>query len=724
MNRSAYLTTGLAIKALANMTKADVVIHGRENIPTGPIIFVINHFTRLETVLLPYHIYKLTNLPVWSLAHSSLFQGGLGTFFDMVGAISTTDPKRDELIVRSLLTGEANWIIFPEGSMVKTKEIMHRGKYMVNSPKGLRKPHTGAASLALRTELFRRYLLHKGEGSQDDARSMLDFLNIETLDQVGEASTSIVPVNLTYYPIRAKENVLSNLAAKMVKDIPERMVEEIMTEGTMLLSGVDISVRFGEPIAIAPYFEREKIKRVLDKQEVSGFLMSPELKDIMMKLGEDIMQQYMADIYSMTTVNHEHLFASFLRMHPRKKICETELKERVFLAANKISDMDQENLCLHKSLLKPQGHLFTDDRYKKFLNFLQLALDKGILKRAEDGGLLLDRSLLSTPVNFHRGRIDNPIEVMANEVEPLVWIRKILISIALQPRPILRLYLARYLHKQEKRRYEKDYEAYGYGDDLERKSFGKPFLLPGYRRKIGVVLIHSYLAAPEEVKSLAHHLWRSGVWIYAPRLPGHGTSSKDLARHTQEEWLEAVENAYVMMSSICEKVVLAGVSVGASLALDVASRAPHVAGVIGICPPLKLQDYSHNFMPAIDVWNRVVKKIRRTDSDPFFEFVADNPHVNYRRNPFAGIREVGRLLESVEGRLSKVEVPALIIQADNDPIVNVKSGRKVFQRIGSKDKQYSLFNFDRHVIINGDGAGRVHSNISNFIKHLLTKVKS
>lgn len=722
MNRSAYLTTGLAIKALANLTKADVVIHGRENLPEGPNIFVINHFTRLETFLLPYHIYNLTNLPVWSLAHSGLFQGGLGTFLDMVGAISTTDPKRDELIVRSLLTGEANWIIFPEGSMVKTKQIMHRGKYMVSSSKGLRKPHTGAASLALRTELFRRYLLHKCEGNQDEAASMLDFLDIDSLENVRVESINIVPVNVTYYPIRAKENVLSNLAAKMVKDIPERMVEEIMTEGTMLLSGVDISVRIGEPIEIAPYFERGKIKKVLEKQEVSGFLMSPELKEIMVKLGEDIMQQYMADIYSMTTVNHEHLFASFLRMYPRKQICETELKERVFMAANKIGDMDGENLCLHKSLLKQQGHLLTDDRYKKFDNFLQLALEKGILKRDDGGYLHLDRSLLSTSVSFHRGRIDNPIEVIANEVEPLEWIRKILIFLALQPQSILRLYMARYLYLREKRKYQKDYEDYGYGDDLERKSFGKPFLLPGYRRKIGVVLVHSYLAAPEEVKSLAHHLWRSGVWVYAPRLPGHGTSSRDLARHRWTDWLEAVENAYVMMNSLCEKVVIAGVSVGASLALDVATRAPNVVGVVGICPPLKLQDYSNNFMPAIDVWNRVVKKIRGADSDPFFEFVADNPHVNYQRNPFAGIREVGRLLESVEDRLAKVEVPALIIQADNDPIVNVKSGRKVFKKIASKDKQYSLFNFDRHVIINGEGAGRVHRNISDFIKHLLTKV--
>ncbi len=714
MNRSAYLTTGLAIKLMSQLSKADIIVHGRERIPDGPIIFVINHFTRIETLLLPYYIHNLTKVPVWSLADASLFQTGLDKFFDMVGVVSTRDPKRDELIVKSLLTGEANWIIFPEGSMIKTKKIMDGGKYMVADSHGMHEPHTGAAALALRSELYRRHILNTAADSVGDVRIMLTGLGLNGLEELETKPTTIVPVNLTYYPIRAAENGASKMAARLMKEVPERMMEELMAEGTMLLSGVDLDIRFGVPISMADYLDRKWLQKDMPEEGISGFSTSVNLKNKMRKTAHDIMQRYMHDIYAMTTVNHEHIWASFLRLYPFSRIDEDDFRRRSYYAASLIGDRagDRESFFLHSSLQGDQGHLLTDDRYENYRNFLELAVDKGIVAR-RGGYLIRDRSKLSAPLRFHRGRIDNPIEVIANEVEPLKKFKSILRSLIWQPSTLLKISLSRYLLQKDLEAYREGCSVFRHGK--EKICTGRPFFLPAVRRKIGVVLIHSYLAVPEEVRGLARYLRRRGMWVYAPRLPGHGTSAEDLGKRQYQEWIEAVERGYILMSTLCDRVVVGGVAVGGSLALDLAGRVTKVAGVFAVCPPFSLADYSTKFMPVLDVWKRMLLTMKRGDGEKFLDFKHGNPHVNYPKNPVAGVHEVGEYLQYIEKRYEKVTQPTLIIQADGNPVVDPTGSAKIYKRIGSVDKEYCLLHIDRHVLVNGDGSEKVYRKINDFI---------
>lgn len=717
MNRSAYLTTGFAIKALSRLSKANIVIHGEENIPAHPTIFVINHFTRLETLLLPASIYNLTDVPVCSLADASLFKGGLEKFFDLVGVVSTADPKRDELIVKSLLTGEANWIIFPEGRMVKTKKIIRKGKFMIDSPGGGHEPHTGAAALALRAELFRNYLLSLVKTNSPELPSILDSLDLGAAEDIVSGSIRIVPVNLTYYPIRAMENIASSLAEKLVRDLSERMVEEIMTEGTMLLSGVDLDMRFGPAIEIEKLLDPEWVKNVGEGKALHGYTISGELKKKMRRTAYNIMQQYMRDIYAMTTVNHEHLYASFLRICPFERIKERDFRRRVFLAASLIRDrgIEDHDFYLHKSMEEGQIHLLTDDRFSKYENFIRLAEEKGVVQR-KDGCLFRDGTKLSRPLNYHQGRIDNPIEIMANEVEPLGRLQKLIRSLAWQPDFLLKILLVRYLLEKERRRYRQVCLNRGSGESRRLGCLGKPFLLPAFRRRTGIVLVHSYLSVPEEVKMLALWLRRKGYWVYAPRLPGHGTSPEDLAARKYQEWLDSVERGYAIMDGICDRVIVGGVAVGGSLALSLASRIKEVAGVFAICPPRTLKDYSTKFMPTLDVWDRMLNRLKGEGEQQFLDFTYGNSHVNYGKNPVAGVHQVGEFLDSMKKNYGAISQPALIIQADENPVVDPAGAQTIYEKLGSREKEYCLLSFNRHVLVEGEDSNRVHRRISDFIE--------
>ncbi|MCP3901383.1 MAG: EstA protein, partial [Desulfobacteraceae bacterium] len=156
MNRFAIYMSSYALKTFAPFSKAKVYVHGESNIPDGSVIFTANHFTRLETILLPYYIHSLTKKPVWSLADSELFEGNaLKPFLENLGAISTKDPLKNYLITKNLISGDAECIVFPEGMMVKNKKVFIQDNFEIQTDDNIVKPHTGAATMALRCEFYR-----------------------------------------------------------------------------------------------------------------------------------------------------------------------------------------------------------------------------------------------------------------------------------------------------------------------------------------------------------------------------------------------------------------------------------------------------------------------------------------------------------------------------------------------------------------------------------------
>jgi esterase/lipase/1-acyl-sn-glycerol-3-phosphate acyltransferase len=716
MNPIAYRTTGLAIKTLSNLSKARVTLHGREHIPQGSIIFVINHFTRLETFMMPYYLHKLLDLPVWSLASSELFVGAFGRYLESVGAVSTDHPDRDRLIVKTLLTGEAGWIIFPEGRMVKSKKIVEKGRYIVSYAGGKHPPHTGAAFLALRTEFYRQRMLTLSGSAPAEIERLLPRFNLESMEQISRQGIFIVPVNITYYPVRARMNIINQLASRLVDDLPERFTEELMTEGAMLLSGVDMDIRFGDPIDIGPYLQKKAIFKDLHSPRAIGFDDDLRCLKHMRHAALKIMQRYMAAIYSMTTVNHDHIFASLLKHSPRNRIRLQDFKKRAFLAITQ--GAAHLPIHLHRNLNEDQVPLLIDDAPQFLEDFISVARESDVLMPYFQDWQRR-RHKLSRIFDFHRARIDNPVAVIANEVEPLAALQKKISRLSWMPAMMIRSRLVRHFKEAAQREFERDYDKYFIDGESKPRRIGAPVLLKGRTARTGIVICHGYMAAPEEVRLLGEYLNRKGYWVYMPRLKGHGTAPEDLAQRSYREWIRSVEHGCLLIRNRCRRVVLGGFSTGAALALELASRTDFLAGVFAVSTPLRLQYLSSKFAPFVDTWNKLMERVHLNDARmDFVENQPENPHINYLRNPVSGVRELERLMDYVEPKLADVTAPALVVQSQEDPVVNPKGSERIFQLLGTQEKQYLLFNYKRHGILRGPGSERVFKAIADFIGQL------
>lgn len=713
MNRFAYLATGQVVAFMEAISRVRVNIHGRVNIPDGSLIFVVNHFTRIETLLLPYHVYQLTGVPVWSLAAPSLISGALGSLLEQGGAVSTSAPDRDRLIVKSLLTGEANWIIFPEGCMVKDKAIAEHARYAISCAGGRRQPHTGAATLAIRTEFYRRRLRELVGGHPAEAERLRGLFGIDALEPVLEGATRIVPVNITYYPLRARENAVSRLAERFFDDIPAPLHEELLLEGAMLLEGVDIDIRFGRPIEVEECLGRASIEEDILSSKRIDFDDRLPSRQAMRREAFALMQRYMAAIYEMTTVNHDHLFATILRLTPFRRITAGDLRRKAFLLSQ---GLERLGVNRHQSLETGQSALLTDDRFNKYRDFVSLALETGVLRR--EGNLLVkDPDKFSSPLDVSRARIDNPIGVVANEVIPLIELQRLARRIAWLPARIVRYLTARRVLGRAVREYENDYRTFFRTGESKGREIGRPILLRGTSRDLGILLVHGLLAAPRELAELAGYLAQRGVWVYAVRLKGHGTTADDLACRNAEDWRESVDAGLAALSNICKRVVVGGFSFGGGLALDCAARVGEVAGVFAVCPPQRLQDISSRFAPTVAAWNRIMDLIHFRDGKmEFVEIVLEHPEINYSRLPVAAVTELERFMKELEPRLAGISAPALVVQSQRDPVVDAAGSRRLFERLGSQVKQYRLFESDRHGILSGSGAERVHALIWEFIE--------
>lgn len=238
---------------------------------------------------------------------------------------------------------------------------------------------------------------------------------------------------------------------------------------------------------------------------------------------------------------------------------------------------------------------------------------------------------------------------------------------------------------------------------------GDPFLWED--GPVGVLLMHGYTATTAEVRPLARLLHQQGYTVSGPLLPGHGTTPDDLNRCRWQDWATGAVEAYQQLADRCELVFVGGESMGALLALYLASQYAKVAGILAYAPALRVS-------PLIALRARLTA--------PFVPIVpkrnlksANWRWQGYAVHPLRALVQLLRFQRQMRRHLSRLRQPLLIIQGRLDTAIDLRGVDLLYRKIGSPLKELHWLEQSGHVVILDDELEQVTALTGHFMERVL-----
>lgn len=193
---------------------------------------------------------------------------------------------------------------------------------------------------------------------------------------------------------------------------------------------------------------------------------------------------------------------------------------------------------------------------------------------------------------------------------------------------------------------------------------------------LGVLVLHGFTGNPQSLRGLARAFAAQGLTVELPLLPGHGTHLDDMVPTRWADWSAAAERSYLDLAARCDRVVVAGLSMGGTLALWLATRHREVAGLVLVNPLAEPFDAaSVEFIEAMLVEGEVMSGIGSDVADP------DSTELAYDGTPVRALLSLTAAVAELGPDLSTITCPVIVFTSDQDHVVAPSSSDFVAERV-------------------------------------------
>ncbi len=732
INTATYDWCVKAFRTTKKLLKLNIKLHdqkeGENGSATQGDIFLFNHFARFETFIPQYLIYEATGAYCRSVASSEFFEDDdrFSQFLYSVGVVPNDLPGLFPFLAREILH-DRKLVIFPEGGMVKDKRVIdQKGQFSIYSrtAKERRKHHRGAAVIALALDAFKTALLRdfsKGKYTRVDRwAELLEFDSAEDLMAKALKPTIIIPSQITFYPIRVKDNILNQAVGLFSKGINKRLAEELIIEGNLLFKHTDMDIRFSKPIVAGDYWRWWE--KLLLPNVVHSFSSLDELFSLkasnghlrgrlhsfgMQAKSSRVRDDYMHSMYDAVTINLSHI-ASYLILclyqNGLRRLRCIRFHKMLYLAIKKLQKTTYH---LHRSLLNPEEYgVIVNEGSSRLDQFLSTVQSMQLVQ-IEDGYYVLQEKLIAD-FKIDEIRTENLISVYANEIAPLKNVTSVIDSAMIQIKDLkAQQYSMKRLDDQsmalEWDRKLFNRERYAEINDQQTASAEADwfFLKSAQESASAVLLIHGFLAGPAEMRSLGERLHARGHHVIGVRLKGHGTSPWDLRSRNWQDWLASVNRGYNIIKAFSQSVHIVGFSTGGLLALMQASNQSgnKIKTVSCISAPVSFKNKNMIFVPLLHHANNIVRWVTSEGLVPFRPNEPEHPEINYQHIPIRALYQLQLMIEHIKTHRVHIDARVFLYQSDRDPIVDPVSIEKLKKIVDANDKTVISIKADRHGVV-------------------------
>jgi carboxylesterase len=198
--------------------------------------------------------------------------------------------------------------------------------------------------------------------------------------------------------------------------------------------------------------------------------------------------------------------------------------------------------------------------------------------------------------------------------------------------------------------------------------------------------------------------------VHAVQLAGHCGSADDLVATGWRDWYASVEDAALRLRREVDHLFVAGLSMGALLALELAIRRPQDVDGVALygttfrydgwaVPPLARLSFLLPLATALGIGRRRLfmetfpygiknERIRNWIVGPML--AGDSGASGLAGNPWPSLAELVRLSRHVRRRLDRVRAPCLIVHASEDDIASLGNVAVVTRGVAGPIEQVLL----------------------------------